>query len=253
MPGRGEFLMLVGTSRCRPDDLEAWAIAERKDAVWATLSVHKRRVQKASAIVAAFRHRAHYAGVSWGKDSTVLAHLVVGTGIPLVWVRVEPLLNPDCLLVRDAFLRAHDVPYHEIVVHAERGPDGRWLGTGRLEEGFAKAVQQFGPNYLSGVRGQESHDRKMRMKIHGHESKHTCVPLGYWTADDVYAYLHAHGLPVHPAYACTMGGALDRDWLRVATLGGDRGTEQGRRAWEFNYYPDEMRAIFSGYRHVEGL
>lgn len=183
----------------------------------------------------------------------MLAHLVSGTGIPLVWVRVEPLFNPDCLLVRDEFLRCNDANYHEIVVRAERGPDGRWLGTGRLEEGFKVAAARFGPNYLSGVRGQESHARKMRMKIHGEESKHTCVPLGHWKADDVYAYLYANRLPVHPAYACTMGGTLDRDWLRVATLGGDRGTEHGRRAWEFRYYPDEMREIFAGYAHIEGL
>jgi 3'-phosphoadenosine 5'-phosphosulfate sulfotransferase (PAPS reductase)/FAD synthetase len=246
--------VLVGESRCRPGDLERWAELERGDAVWASTRAFARRVERARRAALSFAAKGGcYSGVSWGKDSVALTHLLVGTRTPIVWVRVEPLSNPDCLVVRDAFLREHDVNYHEIEVVAERDERGLWAGTGRLEQGFAEAAQRFGARYLSGVRGQESIARRNRMKIHGIESKNTSVPLGYWKLEDVYAYLYAHRLPVHPAYACTLGGLYSRDHLRVATLGGERGTEHGRRAWEFAYYPEDMHRIFAGYQHVGGL
>lgn len=55
---------------------------------------------------------------------------------------------------------------------------------------------------------------------------------------DVFAYLHKHDLPVHPAYAMTMGGFYDRRWLRVSSLGGLRGADRGRAEWEQQYYGD---------------
>lgn len=246
--------MLVGEARCRADDLARWAELERADAVWATTKTFARRVEQARRAALSFAAVGGcYSGVSWGKDSVVLTHLLVGTSTPIVWVRVEPLANPDCFIVRDAFLREHDVNYDEIVVEATRDERGHWLGTGRLEQGFAEAARRFGPRYLSGVRGQESIARRNRMKIHGIESKNTSVPLGYWKTEDVYAYLYLRRLPVHPAYACTLGGLYSREHMRVATLGGERGTEHGRRAWEFAYYPEDMAKIFAGYEHVAWL
>jgi phosphoadenosine phosphosulfate reductase len=245
--------VLVGRGRCRSDDLAAWEHHERMDAAWSSTQAFARRVARAKAAALSCAAKGNcYAGTSWGKDSTVLAHLLVGTATPIVWVRVEPLFNPDCLIVRDEFLRQHDINYHEVTVTATRGPDRHWLGTGRLEEGFSEAARRFGTRYLSGIRGAESGPRKQRMKFYGIESKNTCAPIGYWQGMDVFAYLYANGLPVHPAYACTMRGAYERERLRVATLGGDRGTEHGRRAWEYTYYPEEMRAIFDGYAHVPG-
>jgi len=47
----------------------------------------------------------------------------------------------------------------------------------------------------------------------------------------------------HPAYACSMGGALDRAQLRVAALGGDRGSGHGREEWERRYYGRELAEI----------
>ena len=44
----------------------------------------------------------------------------------------------------------------------------------------------------------------------------------------------------------TLGGRLDRTHLRVASLGGVRGTEMGRREWEWAYYRDELRALGLG-------
>lgn len=68
-----------------------------------------------------------------------------------------------------------------------------------------------------------------------------CVrPILHWPTWAVFAYLYDHDLPVHPSYAMTMGGRLDRERLRVDGLGGYRGRDMGRAEWERTYYGDIM-------------
>lgn len=200
-----------------------------------------------------------YVGVSWGKDSTVVAHLAWrlaverGVRLPLAWVRREPIDNPECYLVRDAFLaRFPEVAEHEIRIdcaydpaHPEcwwvagdprRSPDAR-----PKQQGFARVAAMFGDRYVSGVRGAESGDRKKRMRSSGVATDRTCAPIGWWPTTDVFAYLRAYDLPVHPAYAMTMGGVYPRDRLRVGGIGSHHGRGHGRAEWEARYYPDVVR------------
>lgn len=186
-----------------------------------------------------------YAGCSWGKDSVVLAHLIASQcpRVPLVWVRVEPIKNPDCLLVRDEFLRMYPaVRYEEIEVWCSRDSDG-WHASGTLERGFAEAAKRFGLRHISGIRGEESGQRKRRMRAFGESTANTCAPIGWWTGMDVFAYLVDRRLPIHPAYACTMGGLLDPQRIRVASLGGRRGDGMGRAEWEQRYYREELAQL----------
>lgn len=180
----------------------------------------------------------------------MIAHLAwcaseeLGVDVPLVHVVVRPINNPHCLDVRDAFLARWPVrTYHEETVWCRRNQVGdphdiadSWHATGTLEEGFASAARLFGDRYVSGIRGDESGGRRRRMRAYGVATSRTCAPIGHWSARDVFAYLYAHDLPVHPAYAMSMGGALDRDRIRVASLGGQRGTGTGRAEWERTYY-----------------
>lgn len=185
-----------------------------------------------------------YCGVSWGKDSVVVAHLVrrAAPKIPLVWVRVKPIENPHCVLVRDAFLGAHPGPYTEIEEHCFHDDLG-WHATGTLERGFARAAALSGARHVSGVRAQESTARRLRMMTHGESTAMTCAPIGWWSGEHVFAYLSKHDLPVHPAYAMTHGGVLDRIRIRVSSLGGERGTGKGRREWEQTYYRQEIDGL----------
>lgn len=190
-----------------------------------------------------------YASTSWGKDSTVVSHLVALTGlpIPLVWVRVDRWENPDCDHVRDAFLDMHPHmrdQYHEITVPASAArwwdPEAESQKTGQrtMTGGFNQAAKDHGARHISGIRGEESRMRRMVQARWGDMSEGACRPIGEWTAIDVFAYLYSRGLPVHPAYAMSNGGAKDRRWLRVASLGGRRGADRGRAEWEAHYYPD---------------
>lgn len=230
---------LIRVPQHTPEDLAAWERLEREDAAWAARPRLGELAAAALDLLADFRP--DYVSCSWGKDSLVLAHLAWTLGelgghrAPLVWVRVRDRENPWCPAVRDAYLAAHSCEYHEIEADAEDAvtADGRRALTSGA--GFREAARRFGPRRATGLRGDESGGRRRRME-QGLVLGDSCAPLGHWTARDVYAYLYRERLPVHPAYAMSHGGRLDRDRLRVASLGGDRGRGMGRAEWERRYY-----------------
>lgn len=171
-----------------------------------------------------------YAGTSWGKDSTVVAHLVatsaVADQVPLVWIRTvgwrtDRIDNPDVPAVRDAFLDR----YPRMAYREESG-------------GPRELADRLGDRYISGVRAAESATRKLAMRAHGVATARTCRPIGHWTHAELWAYLILHDLPIHPAYAMTYGGQLDRSTLRVHRFGSEQGAYHGRIEWERTYYPD---------------
>lgn len=249
--------MLIVTAKHDADELARWATLERGDAVHGQLRAYGRKVEGALRAIERFAERGpFYVGVSWGKDSVCLADLVMRTApsATLAWVRIEPVKNPECIAVRDAFLRVWPhASYHEERVAYEPGETAWTPGFGPEKtrtvtpahvRGFRRIARTLGTErYCSGIRAQEACRRRDRMQRHGYETRLTCAPLGWWTAADVFAYLHAHQLPVHPAYAYTMHGAWDRERLRVDALWGPTGQSSGRRAWEAHYYPDELEAM----------
>lgn len=187
----------------------------------------------------------------------IIAHLAVrlrqekGIVVPIVWVRVEPIKSPECIAVRDEFLKRFDHPYHEETVWCRQDEEG-WHATGTLQKGFTNAEKAIGiKRSLRGIRGAESGTRKYLMERAGQVSKNSCRPIGYWSGQDVFAYLHAFDLPIHPAYAMSFGGMLDRDRIRVSSIGGKRGTGFGRDAWEAKYYEHELATVFGGYELVD--
>lgn len=201
-----------------------------------------------------------YVALSWGKDSVVLAHLVWmleqrhRIRLPCVQVVTRPVANPYVPAVRDAFLARFPVDYHEIVIDRHRSDETQcaqrehrgsrwgWMGANK-EKAFACASRRFGARYISGIRGAESSSRNTRMMKQGTSTQNTCAPIGWWTGIDVWAYIARHDLPVHPSYAMSFAGRLDRDRLRVGNLGGSLGTGFGRAEWEGHYYRDRIRWI----------
>lgn len=239
--------MLIVSPRHRPADLRRWAELERLDG---TVARSARMAALELGALTALRDFARagpcYASVSWGKDSVVLAHLALrlradGLSIPLVWFPAGPLENPDSVRVRDAFLEANPGAEYREIDAVPATPDRAQLGVeghdGAQAE-FEAAAEKLGWRYASGVRAEESATRARRMKRFGLATERTCAPLGWWRTEHVFAYLFAHDLPVHPAYACLMDGQLDRSEVRVATIGGRRGVGRGRREWERRYYPE---------------
>lgn len=243
-------MSLVPSQRLTAADLAHWSSYALSDAVRAMDSAFLGRLGRSEAAIRAFFADDHtgYCGVSWGKDSVVVAGMLmeIRPETPLVWVRVHPVDNPDCEAVRDAFLaRFSGCNYSEVQTYMEIGPGVR-RGTGILESGFRLAAERHGDRHVSGVRGDESAARKLRVMKHGENTARTCAPLAWWSGADVFAYLHMKDLPVHPAYAMSHGGTLDRERIRVASIGGSRGDGMGRREWERRYYAEESAALARG-------
>lgn len=226
---------LIRVDRHTPEDIAAWEREERGDAAIAASGRLAPMVRMAMQRIDDFAP--DYVSVSWGKDSTVVAHMAqaladAGSIDPaFVWVRVRGRENPHCWRVRDAFLERWPLRRY-VEIECDAGDKAR--GELTSGPGFAEAAERFGPRRLTGLRADESGGRKRRME-RGLTQGDSCAPIGRWTARDVFAYLWANDLPVHPVYAMSFGGALERDRLRTSSVGGDRGRGMGRAEWEQRY------------------
>ena len=221
-----------------------WEQYETADLIWFHTHNMQKRIDSAMEEIRMFYYYGPcYLGVSWGKDSVTVAHLVASQcrDIPFVWIRVEPIKNPECLNVRDEFLRLFPhVKYDEITVYCKIDCFGAHA-KGTLEAGFKKAHRKYGNRHISGVRGEESGIRKISRLTHGISTLNACRPIVDWKHNDVFAYLAHNCLPVHPSYAMMGNGRWEREHLRVASLGGKRGDQFGRTVWEKEYYSDILR------------
>lgn len=182
--------------------------------------------------VRAFVRLRRYVSVSWGKDSVVTAAIArrVSASIPIAHVRC-PTSNPDSSVVRDAYLADWPTPYTE---HAhDREPP--------TDAAFFDPLAPLGCR-ITGIRSEESSSRRLSAATHGPATLNTCRPILGWALADVFAYLIWRDLPIHPAYAMTMGGLLDPGDIRVDVIGEDRGGER-RRSWERCYYGDILASL----------
>ena len=232
--------MLIASDRHTPADLELWSEYDSAD------RVHKVSEAKLLKSVDAIRSfRADYAGVSWGKDSVVLAHLIWlhSPQTPLVHIRQIPTGNPECLRVRDAFLSLFDVQYVEYTADYRGCGKSAMELEGKTDKIFYGNFQSAGSRYHSGIRANESGGRAIRCRRYGLLTKNTSAPLAWWTSEDVFSYLAAHDLPIHPSYAMLGGGRWDRQQIRVDEVGGFRGNQFGRSEWEQEYYGDVLRRV----------
>ncbi len=224
-------MALIASPRHTREDLRVWAEREAMDRLLGAQLAH-RETSARQAIADFLASGPAYVSMSWGKDSTTVAHLAtcVVPEIALIWFAAGAMENPDCVLVRDAFVGRFGPRYFEIQTPANGDPDS-W------------DVDTRSSRRITGIRSEESSVRAMSAATHGIATHRTCRPILRWTHEEVFAYLARHDLPVHPAYACSFGGALVRDRIRVGPLGGDHGTGHGRAEWERRYYGAELRRV----------
>lgn len=160
-------------------------------------------------------------GVSGGKDSVAMAHLVARHCRPTIIYNDSGLEMPESIgIVRDLADRLG------LDVYVARGDAVALEMAGHNNmEAIIKPVQlairelDIGLEFV-GLRRAESRARRMLIGRYGpvHASRRWgCLvawPMRDWTGADVFAYLDEHGLPAHPAYAREWG--LDRDAIRVS-------------------------------------
>jgi len=171
-----------------------------------------------------------------------------GVTIPLIHIRAVPLSNPDNSSVLDAWSILFPGSPVKVLTADYSGIDPS-LSIDAIEAAkdriffrVCDAIER-GSRRILGVRASESRVRKLRMLTYGHSTDKACAPLGWWSLADVFGYLAANGLPVHPAYAMLGGGRWRREDLRVDELGGQLGRGRGRAEWEREYYGDVLRRL----------
>ncbi len=242
--------MLIRHCRHTKMDLQLWDEMDEADCLTQINLVRLSRSMKA---IREFSEQGPcYCGVSWGKDSVVVAHLcrLVNPKIPLIHLRPTNH-NPDCDLVRDEyFAKFRGQEYHEHIVdygdiHTRNLPDDEHdkLTDDIWYASIREVARKHGERYITGIRAAESGTRKMRCLIWNENTPNASAPIAWWTTQDVFSYLSQWSLPVHPAYACLGGGRWQRDNLRVAEIGDSRGRGMGRGDWELEYYGEELRRI----------
>lgn len=246
--------MLIPSLRHRDVDLSLWTELEQADLLHARCQRLRERVAESlTGIIRFTLHRpACYCGVSWGKDSVVVAYLLRCSApqVPLMHLRPTNH-NPDCDAVRDDYFRRFPgQPYCEIPVdysdidrrqipqqELDRLTDQRWYQAIRSFE------RPYSGRHILGIRAAESMGRRFRMLRWGLQSPNACAPIGHWSNADVFSYLAANSLPVHPVYAMLGHGRWPRDRLRTAEIGDSHGTGSGRAEWEREYYGDVLRRL----------
>lgn len=261
--------MLVQSHRHTPADILYWQ--EYEDGDFASLAPSTKRIEQAGKDISDFLSSRWpvYAGVSWGKDSVVVAHLLwrFARHVPLVHLRPTNH-NPDCDVVRDIYFSCFSgQSYQEIAVdysgidrvrlsreQLDKATDERWYAAiDSISIGGDSGGREKCQRRIIGIRADESGGRKIRMFRWGVASKNSLAVIGFWRTDEVFAYLAKECLPVHPAYACLGGGRWERERIRVAEIGDTNGTGNGRREWEREYYGDELRRIEKASRSVRRL
>lgn len=240
---------LIDSPRLSDADRREWVRLERYDRVLSTSKVLARKVDKSRRLIGEFLAEGEaVVCVSWGKDSTTIADLVLRDhpDAHLLRVRVEPYPTPEADMVRNAILdRYPRARYREVTVTC---PRPRIDTQGDECDCHVRAMREDGADYwrrrrVTGVRAGESGARRMRMRRWGERSDLALAPIGWWDHSDVFAYLASRNLPVHPAYAMSFGGTIDRGALRVDDIGGEPGERFGRREWESHYYPDVVARL----------
>jgi len=230
--------MLIPSPRHRPEDLALWRSLEIADRLHGERWLRSGKIEQSLDAIREFAATGPcYAGISWGKDSTVLFELlaVSGVSIPTIWLRYGKATNPGCAVVRDVMRqRWPNADYREIDVGESEA----------MRDDFSPAVRETGADrYLSGIRAEESAIRRMSLRHLGMDTGKTCRPLAWWKQADIFGFLAVNDLPVHQNYAMLGGGRWERRHLRTASIGGERGIERGRRQWEREYYGDLMEEL----------
>lgn len=228
--------MLIVTHRHTPEDLSAWDDWKQIDELsrWS-----KHKAARSIEVIQewASMHQDIVVCTSWGKDSVVLLDLVIKSGIraPVVFMRFDDRANPDCDLVRDQFLSAHKIDYHEETFEYAkvRKSGAHWKAIAR----------KWGFHRITGIRNDESGKRELQWALHGFASEFSCRPLSLWKGEEVFAYIHHNDLPLSPVYGYLGGGRWRRDRLRTHSLAGSSGDGMGRTEWEKEYYGDVLNRL----------
>lgn len=226
------------------------------------LPIYRRRVAQALEIIqGALKYmRNPYVAFSCGKDSSVLAHLVLSVrpGTPLRFLssgETRLVHNVDDVL---EFFRRMGGDIQEINIDRVFSPE--WINATWDEQRKAgnKDLELLNdPKYdgiFMGLRAEESRPRRISLYTRQDKDlppfchKYTtgkrlnmirCCPLAQWTTEDVGGYILQHGIPYLDWYALHEEGFKERT---TARLTGDS-VRQNSLFWLKKHKPDNFNVL----------
>lgn len=250
-----------------PEDHRIWRQLERTALAWSQSRTHRRRVDKARAVVDEMATRFPNAYVAWsgGKDSTALAHFVsveCGAASRAFSIKddldfpgeveyVEQLAAwwwLDTEIVRPPFsLQQWLIDHPEVMARDDHHSRSAALSREAFYPLVERINEERGGVYL-GLRSEESHGRRMnrakRGTIYEQSSGQTvCQPLCDWAGLDVFAYLLSRRIdPLH-VYRCVR--LHKSPWLVRKSWWVPCGSTMGHTGatWLRTYYPSLYRRL----------
>lgn len=253
------------------EDAEPVSAVRPEDHIWATLAVHKRRVEKA---LDAIRRAAEIGkiGVSFsgGKDSTVVLHLVrsVVPDAPAAFFDSGDELPDTRAMVSELGVEtvAPRLTMREMARYS-----GWWgyehpVDPGCPFDAMSVLIKEPSETFVvrrglraiaHGVRAEESggrskHIAKRGELYQGADRTWYCMPIARWELADVWAYIASHGLRYHRAYDAMSRAGIPRESQRVAGLLGERGSGWGRHALLRRYAPRAWAEIVREFPGIDG-
>lgn len=196
-------------------------------------------------------------GVSGGKDSVAMCHVVAQHCRPLVIWNDSGLELPESegIVSELAALLG-------LEVCVAKGVDALELELGETQTSAARtdelciiapvreAIATRGVRVeFVGLRAAESRRRKMVLAMHGpiYDSQRfgcgIAWPMRRWSTADIFAYIDEHSLPLHPAYTRTEWA--DRDSIRVSWAWDSTRERVGDLEYVRRYYPALYQRIRS--------
>lgn len=230
----------------------------------ARLPAFRRKVEQATEIIgdALARMQSPYVAYSGGKDSTVVLHLVRAQkpDVPAhfgheEWLlpETEALIAETDNVVKSALPDSH-AEWFAVWQDASAVPDDvQYIDPAQYNE-FDYARRKFNwDGAFIGLRAAENAQRRHMLRKQGllfacqRHGVWECNPIAWWSTEDVWTYIHAHGVPYNRAYdkLAAMGVPLERQ--RIGPLAQARVLGYGQMALLKRGWPDLYNRFVARY------
>ena len=219
-----------------------------------------------------------YASMSFGKDSTVMIHMLLSLipDLTVMYVNCGRWDEwPDTPRVKREFLGRFPCEFIELsgpsimefyrkagfyIQDEEISPDAKWA---QQEYGDSLAIildneahkRGFDGSFI-GCRKEESDNRRrlfaMRGPLYFAKTRNlwACHPLAFWSGRDIWAYIVQHDLPYNELYDLDPQG---RELARNGAMIGTRSARYGRLIFLKRMYPDWFNRFAAEFPEVRGF
>jgi len=233
------------------------------------------------------KHPGYCSSVSWGKDSVAMVHLATQTlGEHRAINARYPNHNErfrDMDEVRDALLNRDDmrtINYQEVDTPGEwemyerEGGGGfltaetkkqrevcRWWKDNFVSNLEAASLSMGADGHFVGLCAEESRGRRMCLYVHGQSYERAdgmkiALPMGWWSAKDIWAYHVVNNLPSLIIYDLSAEGRCRARSGFVFSTTGTENTLPRHGVWKEweRIYPDEFNEWIAAFpRLMEGV